>query len=366
MSLLSLKQVHIAFGGPALLEAGTLQIERDERVCLVGRNGEGKSTLLKVLAGEILPDRGEVVRARDVRISHLAQQPSGDLSGTVYEQVALDWTHEHESDHPIEKLLSQLNLDPDMPCSALSGGQRRRTLLARALVNDPDVLLLDEPTNHLDLEAIQWLETFLLRRRGTLLFVTHDRMFLRRLATRILELDRGRLTSWACDYETYLQRRQTLLEAEAGQWAEFDRKLAAEEVWIRKGIRARRTRNEGRVRELMRMREERGARRERVGTARLQAQEAGRSGDKVIEAQGLCGGYDGKEVFQDLSTRITRGDRVGIIGPNGCGKTTLIRTLLGLLPPLRGTVRYGTQLELAFFDQHREGLDPNRTVKENL
>lgn len=366
MALLSLQNIQIAFGGPKLLDGVTLQVEPGERICLLGRNGEGKSTLLKIVSGELEADGGEVVRSRDVRISRLTQKVPQEVSGTVFDVVSKDWNHEHALDHPVEKAISLLGLDPEQEFSSLSGGMRRRTLLAKALVNEPDLLILDEPTNHLDIESIQWLENFLLRWRGTVLFVTHDRVFLKKLATRIIELDRGQLTSWACDYETYLVRRQALLEAEEGQRAEFDRKLAQEEVWIRKGIKARRTRNEGRVRELEKLRKERGQRRERVGTVKLQLNEAERSGRKVITAKDVFSGYDGKDIIKNFSVEILRGDRIGVIGPNGCGKSTLLNTLLGHLAPRIGEIIHGTKLEVAYFDQHRITLDETKSVKWNL
>jgi ATP-binding cassette subfamily F protein uup len=366
MALLSLQNIQIAFGGPKLLDGVTLQIEPGERICLLGRNGEGKSTLLKIVSGEVEPDGGEIVRSRDVRISRLQQTVPQKVQGTVFDVVSRDWNHEHALDHPVEKAISLLGLDPEQEFSALSGGMRRRALLAKALVNEPDLLILDEPTNHLDIESIQWLENFLLRWRGTVLFVTHDRVFLKKLATRIVELDRGNLTSWACNYETYLSRRAALLDAEEGQWAEFDRKLAQEEVWIRKGIKARRTRNEGRVRELEKMRNERGQRRERIGTVKLQLNEAERSGRKVITAKDVFSGYDGVDIISNFSVEILRGDRIGIIGPNGCGKSTLLNTLLGQIAPRQGEVIHGTRLEIAYFDQHRITLDETKSVKWNL
>jgi len=355
MALISLQDIHIAFGGPALLDGVTLQIEAGERICLVGRNGEGKSTLLRIIHGEIRPDLGEVVCDRSVRTAYLPQDVPRTMEGTVYDVVARNWDHEHELDYPVERTISMLDLDPEQPFSALSGGMRRR-----------DLLILDEPTNHLDIEAIEWLENFLLRRHGTLLFVTHDRVFLQKLATRIIELDRGRLTSWACDYGTYLQRRQALLDAEEGQWAGFDKKLAQEEQWIRQGIKARRTRNEGRVRALEAMRRERARRRERTGSVTLQQQDAERSGHKVIVAEGISHAYGDAKVIRNFSAEITRGNHIGIIGPNGCGKTTLINILLGQLPPCEGEVTHGTRLEIAFFDQHRIQLDETRTVRQNL
>ena len=356
----------MAFGGPPLLDDVTVQIEPGERICLVGRNGEGKSTLLKIVSGELKPDGGERVSARTVRVARLAQDVPKESSGTVYDLVSEDWNHEHALDHPVEKVISLLGLIPEQPIAELSGGMRRRALLAKALVNEPDLLILDEPTNHLDIEAIQWLENFLLRWRGTLLFVTHDRVFLQKLATRIVELDRGRLSSWACDYATYLKRRQALLDAEEGQWAQFDRKWAQEEIWIRKGIKARRTRNEGRVRELEKMRRERAQRRARTGTVKMQLNEAERSGHKVIAAIDVAYHYEAEKIIRDFSVEIYRGDRIGIIGPNGCGKSTLLQLLLGKLEPRSGDITHGTRLEIAYFDQRLILLDEARTVRFNL
>ncbi len=366
MALLSLQNIQIAFGGPTVLDGVNLLIEPGERICLLGRNGEGKSTLLKIICGDLEPDDGTIIRQSGVKVARLTQKVPQDITGTVFDLVSKDWNHEHALDHPVEKVISLMNLDPQQPFSDLSGGMRRRALMAKVLVNEPEVLILDEPTNHLDIESIQWLESFLLRWRGTVLFVTHDRVFLQKLATRIIDLDRGRMTSWECDYKTYLKRRQTLLDAEEGQRAEFDRKLAQEEVWIRKGIKARRTRNEGRVRELEKMRGERAQRRERAGTVKMQLQEAGTSGRKVITAKKMVCGYDGEEIIPEFSTDVLRGDRIGVIGPNGCGKSTLLNTLLGELEPLRGEVRHGTKLEVSYFDQHRIRLDEAKTVKQNL
>lgn len=366
MALLSLQNIQIAFGGPKLLDGVTLQVESGERICLIGRNGEGKSTLLKIVAGTLEPDDGAIIRQSGIKVAWLQQTVPQDIFGTVFDLVSKDWNNEHALDHPVEKVITQMNLDPLQDFSELSGGMRRRALLAKALVNEPDVLILDEPTNHLDIESIQWLENFLLRWRGTVVFVTHDRVFLQKLATRIVELDRGHLTSWECDYRTYLKRRQELLDAEEEQWAQFDRKLAQEEVWIRKGIKARRTRNEGRVRDLEQMRSERSSRRERSGSVKMQAQAAGISGRKVITADQITCGYEGVDIIGNFSTEIMRGDRIGVIGPNGCGKSTLLNTLLGELEPKKGEVRHGTRLEVAYFDQHRMHLDETKSVKFNL
>lgn len=369
MALLSLQNIHKAFGGPQLLDGATLQIERNERICLVGRNGEGKSTLLKIIEGVIEPDDGELIRQPGLKVRRLRQTVPNDLHGTV-EEMVIQGLHDPSDDYlahqAVDKAISLVTLENHLLYEELSGGQKRRALLAQALVCEPDILVLDEPTNHLDIESIQWLENFLLRYRGTIVFVTHDRAFLRKLATRIVELDRGQLHSWACDYDTYLKRKQALLDGEAEQWAQFDKKLAQEEVWIRKGIRARRTRNEGRVRALEQMRSERRQRRERVGTVSLQIAEADLSGRKVISAKNISKDYGSGPIIADFSTEIMRGDKIGIIGPNGCGKSTLIKILLDQLPPDRGSVRHGTKLEVAYFDQHRDTIDDSKTVAENV
>jgi ABC transport system ATP-binding/permease protein len=370
MALLSLRNVSLAFGGPRLLDQVELQIEQGERVCLLGRNGEGKSTLLRLLQGEIKPDEGQVIRQQGLRIARLPQDVPRDQAGTVADQVAhgLEETDHPAtgSDHRVLSLLSRMSLDPDAHFEDLSSGMKRRVLLAQSLVGEPDILLLDEPTNHLDIDAIRWLESFLPRAGATLVFVTHDRVFLEQLATRIVELDRGQLHDWACDYPTFLIRRDEVLHAEARQQELFDKKLAQEEVWIRKGIEARRTRNEGRVRALKAMRDQRAKRRERQGTARIATQEAERSGALVIEAKGASCGYGDQLVIRDLTTTIMRGDKLGIIGPNAAGKTTLIRLLLGETAPRSGTVRLGTRLEIAYFDQLKATLDEEKTVQQNI
>lgn len=379
MALISMRDISLGFGGPLVLDGLSLQIERGERVCLVGRNGEGKSTLLSVISGEISPDAGDIVRQPGLRIGHLAQEVPQGLSGTVFDVVASRHRPQdrqspslqpnHDSDDTqwhVERVLSQLQLEPTISFATLSGGLKRRVLLARALVDNPDLLLLDEPTNHLDIDAITWLETFLLRQTQTLMFVTHDRMLLRKLATRIVELDRGRLADWACDYDTFLQRKQAMLDVEAEQWAQFDKKLAQEEVWIRQGIKARRTRNEGRVRALQQLRATRQARREQPGTARLQTQQAERSGNLVIEAKEVSFSYGAQPLIENFSTLIMRGDKVGILGPNGSGKSTLLRLLLRQLTPQHGTVHLGARLEIVYSDQLREQLDDDQTVQENV
>jgi ATP-binding cassette subfamily F protein uup len=360
MALLSLRDIRVAFGGPPLLEGASLQVEPGDRICLLGRNGTGKSTLLKVVNGEIAPDEGEIVRQQGVTVALVPQEIPPGLSGTVHDVVS------GGSGRAAKKAISRLGLSPGADFGTLSGGMQRRALIARALARESDILLLDEPTNHLDIDAIAWLENFLLREARTLLFVTHDRMFLRRLATRIVELDRGRLRDWACDYDTYLERREADLAAESVQRARFDKRLAEEETWIRRGVKARGTRHEGRVRALERMREERRERRERVGTVRMQAQRAAPSGRLVVEVRGIEVGYGGRPVIRGFSTTILRGDRVGVIGPNGSGKTTLLRVLLGELSPRIGTVRLGTRLAVAYSDQLREGLDEGKTVAENI
>jgi ATP-binding cassette subfamily F protein uup len=404
MALLGLQEVGIAFGGPPVLERAGLAIDRGERVCLLGRNGAGKSTVMRLLDGTIMPDAGEVVRQVGITVARLEQEVPDDVSGTTFDVVAaglgepgLLLARYHHASHRVattgdegalrelgrlhhaldtadawqvhsrvETVLHHLGLDPDASFADASGGRKRQTLLARALVRQPDVLLLDEPTNHLDVDAIEWMEQFLIERGATLLFVTHDRAFLRRVATRIVELDRGRLLDWGTDYDGYLERKQAALAVEEREWAEFDRKLAKEEVWIRTGIQARRTRNEGRVRALETLRRERGARRERIGTVKLQAQEAERSGRLVLEARGVRFARSGQPIVDDFAVTITRGDRVGLIGPNGSGKTTLLRLLLGELEPDAGSVRRGTNVEVAYFDQLREQLDPERTVFDSI
>jgi ABC transport system ATP-binding/permease protein len=370
MALLSLRNVSLAFGGPRLLDQVDLQIEPGERVCLFGRNGEGKSTVLRLIRGEIEPDDGQVIRQQGLRIARLPQDVPRDQTGTVADQVAEGLGDAHppatESDHRVQTVISRMGLDPDARFEDVSSGMKRRVLLAQSLVTEPDILLLDEPTNHLDIDAIRWLETFLPRLGATLIFVTHDRVFLEKLATRIVELDRGQLYDWACDYPTFLKRRDEVLQAETRQQELFDKRLAQEEVWIRKGIEARRTRNEGRVRALKAMREQRARRRERLGTARITTQEAERSGTMVIEAKGVSFGYGGEPVIKDTTTTIVRGDKVGIIGPNAAGKTTLIRLLLGETTPLAGAIRLGTRLEIAYFDQLKATLDEERTVQQNI
>ncbi len=410
MSILNLRQVGLALGGPLLLDGADLVIEAGERVCLLGRNGVGKSTLLRLLAGEISPDSGVVERRQGLRVGSLQQavpvEPAsgegagrrvidvvteglgpagrllaeyeilahrvagderGALDALARVQDALESAGAWQLHVQVESTLSRLSLDGTLAVAELSGGQRRRVLLARALVSDPDLLLLDEPTNHLDFATIDWLESTLLGFAGTLLFVSHDRAFIDRVATRIIELDRGQLRSFPGNYAAYAERKRQQLADEATRSAEFDRRLAEEEVWIRKGIEARRTRNEGRVRALQAMRVERRARRERDGTVRAVAHTAERSGRMVFEAEDVDFTWpDGRTCLRGFSTLIERGDRIGVLGPNGAGKTTLIRLLLGELTPQRGRIRRGTRLEVAYFDQLRGGLDENLSVADNV
>ncbi len=404
MALISLRQITLAFGGPPLFDGITLQIEAGERLCLLGRNGTGKSTLLKVMAGELRPDSGEIHRQQNLKVALVDQEVPQELEGTVFAIVAagmgetadllaayhalaqqlatagdaallpqlealqhrLEETGAWNLHQEVERVLKRLNLDADAEFAALSGGTKRRVLLARALVAAPDILLLDEPTNHLDIDTILWLEEFLLKQVRTLVFVTHDRAFARRLANRVAELDRGRLYAFGCSYDQFTERREALLEAEVTRQALFDKKLAQEEAWIRQGVKARRTRNEGRVRALKQLREEYRRRRERQGTAKLQLQEAERSGALVAEIEKVTYAWEGRPLIRDFSTTILRGDRIGIIGPNGSGKTTLLRLLLGEIAPQAGSVRLGTRREILYFDQLREQLDLNATVVENV
>lgn len=400
---MQLMDISVSFGAAPLLDHVGFQIDSGERVCLLGRNGSGKSTLLKVVAGEIPPDDGVIHKSPGMRIGCLPQDVPPGLTGSVFAVAAgglgelgpLLTRHQQLSQkladgntalldeldaaqHAIEnaggwtlkprveQVLTRLGLDADAAFESLSGGLKRRVLLARALVAEPDLLLLDEPTNHLDIAAITWLEEFLLGYSGALMFISHDRRFLQRLATRIVELDRGRLTSYPGNYDTYLARKEATLEAEANQNALFDKKLAQEETWIRQGIKARRTRNEGRVRALVALREERRQRRERQGAANLAVQEAERSGKLVVEARSIRYRTDERLLIDDFSTTILRGDKIGIVGPNGAGKTTLLRLLLGTLQPDSGSVRIGTRLEVAYFDQLKHQLDEDATVMDNV
>ena len=376
MALISLQDVSLGFGGPRLFDGVNLQIEQGEWVGLLGRNGMGKSTLLKLVNGDIFPQSGAVSRQQNLRVAYLPQEVPAEIVGKVFDIVAggLDSAmpapkadeHHWQGQLQVEQIISRMNLDADARFEVLSAGMKRRVMLARGLVRDPELLLLDEPTNHLDIASIDWLEGFLKRWGGTLLFVTHDRVFLQKLTTRIVELDRGRLFDWNCSYTTFLERKEAMLSAEAEQNILFDKKLAQEEVWIRKGIEARRTRNEGRVRALKRLREQRLARRERPGKVRMQVQTEKRSGKLVIEAENINYSFGEQSVVSDFTCTIQRGDKIGIIGPNGSGKTTLLRLLLGELAPQAGSVEYGTNLEVAYFDQLRAQLDDSKSVLDNV
>jgi ATP-binding cassette subfamily F protein uup len=375
MALISLQDVSIGFGGPRLLEDINLQIESGEWIGLLGRNGMGKSTLLKLISGEILPHSGTIARQQNIRVAYLPQEVPQDLSGRVFDIVesgletvvgTLGDEQRWQRQHQVEKILSQMELDPEARFEVQSAGMKRRVYLARGLVRNPDLLLLDEPTNHLDIQSIDWLEEFLKRQGDTLLFVTHDRVFLQRLARRILELDRGQLFDWNSDYSTFIKRREEMLSAEQAQNAIFDKKLAQEEQWIRKGIEARRTRNEGRVRALKRLREMRRERRERLDKVRMQISSENRSGKLVVEAENVSFAYGDREIIHNFSSTIQRGDKVGIIGANGSGKTTLLRILMGDLQPSQGEVRHGTNVEMAYFDQLRAQLEESKSVLDNV
>lgn len=378
MALLSLNDVSIGFGGPPVIEHINLQIEESERIGLLGRNGAGKSTLLKLVNSDLNPDEGRIIRSQNIRIARLNQEVPQNLQGRIedivraglegIENLPPEWDADGgwRREFQVEQVLERLELKPNLEFGLLSAGNKRQVMLARCLVSEPHILLLDEPTNHLDIEAIRRLENFLSILNSSLLFVTHDRMFLQNLSTRIIELERGRLLDWACDYPTFLKRKQTILSAELEQQTQFDKKLAQEEAWIRQGIEARRTRNEGRVRALERLRKIRQERRERPRKARMQIQESERSGDLVIDVEHVSFQYAERPVLKDFSTTILRGERVGIIGPNGSGKTTLLRILLGELPPDRGSVRHGTNLEIAYFDQLRGQLNEDESVLDNV
>lgn len=397
MSLIQLQGVDFSIGGPLLLQHVDLSIETNERVCIVGRNGEGKSTLMKLIAGELHADDGEVRVQNGVVVARMAQEVPHGTEGSVFDVVAeglgdlgrllaryhhlleegdfdalgdvqhqIEAQHGWDLDRRVGDVISQLELPGETDFAALSGGMKRRVLLAQALVRKPDVLLLDEPTNHLDIEAIGWLETFLKQFAGSIIFVTHDRSFLRALATRIVEIDRGSLTDWPGDYDNYLRRREERLHAESQANALFDKKLAQEEVWIRQGIKARRTRNEGRVRALKALRNERSERRNLNGNVRMNAANAQASGKKVIDLKNVHQAYDGRVLIEDLSTTILRGDRIGIIGPNGAGKSTLLKIMLGELQPLRGTAELGTSIQIAYFDQHRLQLNDSLNALDNV
>ena len=406
MPLVTLQDIYLSYGQPPLIDHINLVIERGERVCLIGRNGAGKSTLLKILTGQITADDGVLKRASGVKIAQLEQSVPEDAQGSVFDVIAqglgtegelakryhhlilelgnnpsdqtmrdleecqseLDRVNGWDINQRVESIITKMDLDADVDISSLSGGYKRRVLLARALVCDPDLLLLDEPTNHLDIDAIQWVEQFLLKWEGSLLFISHDRRFMDNLATRFIEIDRGQLTEFNCNYATYLQRKEEILEIEDRQNALFDKRLSQEEIWIRQGIKARRTRNEGRVRALKSMRREYADRRKRQGTARMDIQQADRSGKIVAEAQNISFAFEGDQqpVVCDFSTLIQRGDKVGLIGRNGVGKTTLIKLLLSELTPQQGSIKTGTNLSVAYFDQYRSALDEEKSVQDNV
>ena len=377
MPLVVLDHVSMAYGHLPLLDDLALQVEARERVSLIGRNGSGKSTLLRIVAGEVAPDAGSIWRQPGLRVARLEQDVPLSAARSVFDVVADGLGSpavapakaggtETEQHWRVDRVLSDLELQPEPIVDTLSGGERRRVLLARALVSQPDLLLLDEPTNHLDIAAITWLEGFLVAYPGAVMFVTHDRAFLQRIATRIVELDRGRLMSWPGDYAAFLRKKEAWLANEAVHHEKFDKRLAEEEVWVRQGVKARRTRNEGRVRALMAMREARAARRERAGAVRLHVERADPTGQLVFEADGLTKAFGGRTVVRDFSTRVMRGDRIGVIGRNGTGKTTLLRLLLGALEPDGGSVRQGANVQIAYYDQQREQLDPELTVFDTV
>ncbi len=404
MALISLTNGYLSFSDAPLLDHAELHIEPNERVCLVGRNGAGKSTLLKIIAGDVLMDDGKIQYEKDLVVSRLEQDPPRNAQGNIFDYVAEGVGHltdllkeyhhisvqleENYSDqilsqleqvqaklehadgwrfeNKINEVLLKLGLNPNTKLSALSGGRLRKAALARALVCDPDVLLLDEPTNHLDVEAIEWLENFLLDFQGSIVFISHDRSFIRKMATRIVDLDRGQLVSYPGNYDLYLTTKEENLRVEALQNELFDKRLAQEEVWIRQGIKARRTRNEGRVRALKAMREERRQRREVMGTAKLQLDTSSRSGKIVFEMENVSYEVAGKTLLKNFSTTILRGDKIALVGPNGCGKTTFIKLLLGEIQPTSGKIRCGTKLDIAYFDQYRADLDPEKTVMDNV
>lgn len=404
MAILSLLDVSISFGGAPLLDRINLHVEKGERVCILGRNGEGKSTLLKLVSGSVKPDIGNISIQKGTSVAGLSQELLQGLEGTVHEVVSggligvgelieeyhrlskeltnnhdeailkkittiqekLDRLNGWEAGRFADEVITRLSLDPDAPFSSLSVGFKRRALLARALVTKPDLLLLDEPTNHLDIASITWMEEFLEKYSGTIIIVTHDRMFLQKLATRIIEIDRGNILNWACGYSAFLKRREEVLDTEEIHRHEFRRKLAQEEEWIRKGVKARRTRNEGRVLALIKMREEQQGWRIKSGVSRITVQDAVKSGKLVIEATDISHGFHDKPVIKNFSTMIIRGDRIGVIGPNGAGKTTLLRILIGKIVPDRGQLKHGTKLEITYFDQLREELDEDATVEANV
>ncbi|MBT3539615.1 MAG: ATP-binding cassette domain-containing protein [Opitutae bacterium] len=405
MAIISYRNLTVSFGGPLLLDDVGISIEKKERICLLGRNGEGKSTLLRILSGQVIPDKGESERLPNFRVAKLDQEIPVGVQGSVFDVVAeglgekadilraynqaslqldekpedekladevdrlqseLDRTDGWSLDHKVASIIDRVGLTQEQSFATLSGGNKSRALLARALVAEPHVLILDEPTNHLDFEGIQWLEKFLQKAEFAVLFVSHDRSFIRFVATRILELDRGKLTSWTCGYDKFLERKADLLSAEEKQNAVFDKKLAEEEVWIRKGIQARRTRNEGRVRALFKLRKERSDRREQQGKSTISSNKGQTSGRKVISIKDLEFGWDEQTLIKDFSTTIWRGDKIGVVGLNGSGKSTLLKLLLKKLEPKQGSIEHGTKLDVAYFDQHKEILNDSLSVAENV
>lgn len=363
MALISVQNICLRFGGPPLLDSVSFDIEEGECVCLVGRNGEGKSTLLKILSGEMQADSGEIIRKNGLHVARLIQEIPAHIKGTVRE-IVLGENKERNSFG--ESILGKTGIDSEAFYDDLSGGQKRRVLFAKALASEPDLLLLDEPTNHLDIASIQWLEGILSRLSCAVLFISHDRAFVKKLSKRILELDRGKIKSWNFPYDKFVEYRDAALAEEETSNKLFDKRLAEEEIWIRKGIQARRTRNEGRVRALLKMREERANRRNRTGSVNMQITEAERSGKLVVRAENVSFCYEGSEIIKDFSVEISRGDRVGIVGENGCGKTTLLKILLGELSPDKGSVRLGTNLQIAYFDQMRTRLREDKSLIENI
>ena len=405
MAIISYRNLTVSFGGPLLLDDVGISIEKKERICLLGRNGEGKSTLLRILSGQVIPDKGESERLPNFRVAKLDQEIPVGVQGSIFDVVAeglgekadilraynqaslqldekpedekladevdrlqseLDRTDGWSLDHKVASIIDRVGLTQEQSFATLSGGNKSRALLARTLVGEPHVLILDEPTNHLDFEGIQWLEKFLQKAEFAVLFVSHDRSFIRFVATRILELDRGKLTSWTCGYDKFLERKADLLSAEEKQNAVFDKKLAEEEVWIRKGIQARRTRNEGRVRALFKLREERSDRREQQGKSTISSNKGQTSGRKVISIKDLEFGWDGQTLIKNFSTTIWRGDKIGVVGLNGSGKSTLLKLLLKKLEPKQGSIEHGTKLDVAYFDQHKEILNDSLSVAENV
>lgn len=404
MALISLQEISLTFSRTNIFDRLSMQLEQGERIALLGRNGAGKTTLMKVMNGTQQIDRGSIIVQKGIHVAHLPQEVPVDITGNVFDivlsglgkraelisqhhhlthrlqtestpellrqldvlQDKLNHTDGWDVNNQVEEAISKMKLDPDGDFALLSGGQKRRALLAKALVLKPEVLLLDEPTNHLDVDSMLWLEKFLLGYSGTVFFVTHDRMFMTRLATRIIELDRGRIFSWACDYKTFLERKQAVLDNEEARWEHFDKKLAEEEIWIRKGVKARTCRNQGRVKALERLREEKKAQRKAVGQVRMWTQEVDPSGQRVVKAERLEFWYGERCLIRDFTTQVMRGDKIGVIGPNGSGKTTLLLLLLGKLVPTSGEVTLGTNLQIAYYDQLREQLDENKSVIENV